>query len=145
MEDNRFQEYVLKSLKGLAGKSASEIAIELFIMMKGLGDTEIIIGETYDGKNTLDADLLEFRQSPPVKIASDGIYFRCSPGCKTWHPVHTPNTMYLVFRDFLGNNDAHNKALDEFSTLLKNSVDQVAIITYFCNDASEQIPIKFIN
>ena len=145
MEDSRFQEYVLKSLKELTGKSASEMAIKLFIIMKRLGNTEIIIGETYDGKNTLDADLLEFRQSPPVKIASDGVYFRCSPGCKTWHPVHEPDTMNLVFHDFLGNNDAHNKALDEFSTLLKNSVDQVAVISYFCNDTGKQIPIKFIN
>ncbi len=144
MEDNRFQEYLLKSLKDLAGKSASEIAIKLFVIMKRLGDTKIIIGETYDGKNTLDVDFLEFSQCRPVKIASDGVYFRCSPGCKTWHPVHEPDAMRLVFHDFLGNNDAHNKALDEFSVLLKNSVNQVAIITYFCNSTSEQIPIKFI-
>ena len=145
MEDNRFQEYVVKSLRDLAGKSASEIAIQVFLIMKRLGDTEIIIGETYDDKNTLGADLLEFSQSPPIKIASDGIYFRCSPGCKTWHPAHDPSTMNLVFHDFLGNNDAHNKALDEFSTLLKNSVDQVTTITYFCNSTDKQIPIKFIN
>ncbi len=145
MGDSKLQKYVLKSLKDLAGKSAGEIAMSLLIIMKKLGDTEIIIGEIYDGKNIFDADLLEFCQSPSVKITSNGVYFLCFPRCKTWHPVHDPNAFNRVFHDFPGNNDAHNRVLDEFTVLLKNKVDQVAIITYFCNDTEEQIPIKFIN